>query len=104
VKRGKTHSPETRAKIAAANRGKTRSPEARAKIAAAARNRTPETRAKMAAAQRGKTLSPEARAKMAEARNPFLKGLTESQCADFRLFRRKGYSSDEARKLVLTNV
>jgi hypothetical protein len=41
---------------------------------------------------------------MAEARNPFLKGFTESQCADFRMFRRKGYSSAEARELVLTDV
>ncbi len=54
--------------------------------------------------KRGKTHSPETRAKMAEAKNPFLKGFTESQCADFRMFRRKGYSSAEARELVLTDV
>jgi hypothetical protein len=85
-------------------KGRTRSPETRAKIAAANRNRSPESRAKMAEARRGKTHSSETRAKIAEARNPLVAGFTEAQRADFKVFRSKGYSSDEARELVLSDV
>ncbi len=94
------------------------SPETRAKIAAAARNRSPETRAKMAAAARGKTLSPETRAKIAEAlarpetrakiaealRCAEAKGMTDAEYADFALFRRKGFSKAEAAELARSAV
>ncbi len=104
--KGRTRSAETKGKIATAKRGKTPSAETKAKMAAAntGKTRSPETRAKLAAAKRGKTHSPEARAKMAAARHPFLAGFTEAQRADFKLFRRKGYSSAEARELVLSDV
>jgi Ni/Co efflux regulator RcnB len=69
AKKGKTVSPETRAKMSAAQKGKTVSPETRAKMSAAKKGKTvsPETRAKMSAAKKGKTLSPETRAKMSAA-------------------------------------
>jgi hypothetical protein len=51
---GFTHSPETRAKLSAANKGKTLSPETREKLSAARKGETfsPETRAKMSAAKK----------------------------------------------------
>lgn len=67
----KNKSPETRAKISAANKGKTLSPEHRAKISVAIKRRviSEETRAKIGEAVRNR--SPEVRAKMTAAiRNP----------------------------------
>ena len=65
-------SPETRAKLAAAQRGCTPSPETRAKLAAAHKGRTysPEARARMSAARKGRPghpCSPETRAKISAA-------------------------------------
>jgi hypothetical protein len=58
---GFKHSPETRAKLSAAQKGKTHSPEARAKISAASKGRrhkgyprSPETRARMSAAAKAR--------------------------------------------------
>lgn len=67
--RGKTISPETRAKTSAALRGRKHSPEARAKMSAVmlGKKRRPcssETREKIAAAHLGKTHSLETRAKL----------------------------------------
>ena len=63
-------SPETRAKISAAQRGRIVSAETRAKISAAKQGvkRSAETCAKMSAARLGKKLSNEHRAKMSAAR------------------------------------
>lgn len=55
-------SQETRARMSAAQKGRTHSPEIRAKIAAGLD--TPEIRAKQSAASKGKTRSPATRAKM----------------------------------------
>jgi hypothetical protein len=55
-------------------RGRKRSPETRAKIAAANRRRTTETRAKIAAANRGRTISPETREKISGERNHSWRG------------------------------
>ena len=57
---GRKHTPEAIAKLRARNF----SPETRAKISAAQRNMSPETRAKMSEAQRGKKLSDEHKAKL----------------------------------------
>src|SRR5262249_26906297 len=70
------HSPEHRAKIAAALRGRPgrpHSPETRARISAANKGRpgrphSPETRARIAAALKGREVSPETRANMSAAR------------------------------------
>ena len=76
MKRGKSPSAETRAKISAAlrgernhNFGKSHSLETRKKIGAKSRGRTPstETRAKLREAQLGKTMSSETRAKISES-------------------------------------
>ena len=69
TKKGYTHGPETRAKMAASRRGKKLSPETRAKIAAAhlGKKHSPESIAKMRAARLGKTPSPETRAKLSAA-------------------------------------
>jgi hypothetical protein len=69
VHKGRTLNPEHRAKIAAAQKGRTHSPETRAKIAAAnkRRFRSPEHRARIAAALKGRPLSPEHRARIAAA-------------------------------------
>jgi len=62
-------SPETIAKMAAANTGKKRTPEAIAKTAAAniGKTQTPEHKAKISAGNTGKKRTPEARAKMSVA-------------------------------------
>ena len=75
-------SPETRAKMSAAQKGRTfspealarmsaaqanRSPEHRAKISAASHNRSPETRAKLSAANKSRSWTAEARAKLSAA-------------------------------------
>jgi len=71
--RARTATPETRAKLSAAQTGHAVSPETRAKLSAAtsAANRvriiSSETRAKLRAAGRGRTASPEARARMSAA-------------------------------------
>lgn len=67
---GRTHSDETRAKIAEAHKGKTLTPEHRAKIGAAGRGSThsAETRAKMSVALTGQKRSDETRAKMSADR------------------------------------
>jgi hypothetical protein len=66
VKKSKqrVQSPETRAKISAANKGRKATPETRAKISAAhkGKKRTAEHRAKISAAQKGKKHTPETRA------------------------------------------
>lgn len=68
-RKGYKHTPETRAKMSAAQRGRTFSSEHRAKISAGLRGRklSPESIAKMAAANRGRPRSPEAIAKTAAA-------------------------------------
>src|SRR5437763_786047 len=74
-KRGRTLSPETRAKISQALKGKPRkphSPETRARMSEAhkGKSHSPETRAKISAAKKGephKPLTPEHRARMSEA-------------------------------------
>lgn len=70
AQRGKRLSPETIARRSAAIRGQKRSVETRARMSLASRGRkhTPEACAKMAAAKRGKKHTPEARANMAAAR------------------------------------
>jgi hypothetical protein len=65
-------SPETKAKISAANKGHEVSPETRAKISAANKGRphppvSAETRAKISAANKGRPLNPEQRAKLSAA-------------------------------------
>lgn len=64
---GKTHSPETRARIAAAGEGRVQPPEARAKVSEARRGKplSPEHREKLSKAKRGRTLPAEHRAKIA---------------------------------------
>lgn len=69
---GKTHSPETKAKMAASHLGKIKTPEHIAKLGAArlGRKHTPEACAKMAASHLGRTyapLTPETRAKIGAA-------------------------------------
>lgn len=67
---GSKQSPETRAKISAANKGKPKPPrtaEHQAKITEATQNRSEKTREKMAAAKRGTKASDETRIKMSEA-------------------------------------
>ena len=61
-----THTPESRAKIGAAQKGRTQSEESRAKISAAKKGKThsDEARSNMSASQKGKTLSAETRAKI----------------------------------------
>jgi len=71
----KNITPETRAKMSAANKGKTHSPETKAKMSAAKKNITPETRAKISAAKKGIPRSPETRAKLSAVN----KGKTHSQ-------------------------
>lgn len=71
---GFKHSPETRAKISAANKGRKNpppSPETRAKISAAGKGRkcSPETLARMSAAQKGHAVSWEARAKISATKS-----------------------------------
>ncbi len=65
----KLHSPEVRARVAAANRGKTRTAETKAKIAAAhqGRPKSPMAVEKSASGHRGKRLSQEHRAKLSAA-------------------------------------
>lgn len=73
---GRTFSPETRAKISAAEMGKIVSPETRAKISMAGMGRrnalghsvSAEARAKISASLMGHKPTPEARAKMSVAR------------------------------------
>ena len=59
-------SPETRAKMSAANKGRKHTPEACTKISAAHRGRkfSPETRAKMSESGKRKVITPEHRAKL----------------------------------------
>ncbi len=73
---GKTHTPETRAKMSEALKGKTPSPETRAALSEAnagknnpmyGKTLSPETRAKMSEAHQGKTLSPETKDAMSVA-------------------------------------
>jgi hypothetical protein len=71
--KGKLHSPETRARISEAKKGKPRSPETRAKISEATKGKphkphSPETRAKISEATKGKLHSPETRARISEAK------------------------------------
>jgi group I intron endonuclease len=74
--KGKKRSPETKAKISAANKGKKGSPhseEAKAKISEARKGKklgphSPEHIAKISAASKGKKLSTETKARMSEAR------------------------------------
>ena len=67
-RRGKSLSPEARAKISAARKGQRLSEESKAKISASGKGRThsPEVRAKIGASQKGKTFSPEVLARMKE--------------------------------------
>lgn len=69
---GQQQSPETRAKISAANTGKIRTPEMRAQWSAAHRGQThvtsSETKGKISAANTGKIRSPEMRAANSAAR------------------------------------
>lgn len=67
--KGRNHSPEARAKIAAAATGRTHSSEAKAKISHAHRGKTisPEQRAVIARAHAGKRLTAEHKAKIADA-------------------------------------
>lgn len=69
VMRGRTHSPETRRKISAAQTGRKQSPELIAKRTASQVGRplSAEHRAKLSAWQIGKVLSPEHRAKLSAA-------------------------------------
>ncbi len=92
MRKGWKPSRETRAKISAALARKPQSLEHRAKISAAPTGRrfSPEHRANMSAAKKGIGLIPETRE------------MTEAQIADFRLFRRKGFSKSEAAALVFT--
>ena len=64
---GYVASPETRARMSAANKGRKHSAETRAKISAANSNPSPEIRAKQSAANKGRKLSPEHRAKVGAA-------------------------------------
>jgi group I intron endonuclease len=68
--KGRTFSPEHRAKIAANRKGKKASPEAKAKMSAAQRGRkaSPETIERMRLAQTGRTQSAETRAKLSALR------------------------------------
>ena len=71
-RKGRDHSPETRAKLSAANKGRTFSPETRAKLSAAAKGRkpSPETRAQISAAltgRKGCTHGSETRARLSAA-------------------------------------
>jgi group I intron endonuclease len=65
-RKGRTNSPEHRAKISAAQKGKTLSDEHRAKLSESHKGLTLsiESRAKLSAANKGKTLSDEHRAKL----------------------------------------
>jgi group I intron endonuclease len=82
---GAKHSPEHTEKIRLANKGqvpwikgKTHSPEARAKIGAASRACSPETRRKLSEAAKGKRHTEESRLKMSlnnKGRAPWNKGL-----------------------------
>jgi len=78
---GRSHTPETRAKISAANTGKSPSLETRAKMSASRKRRGPasvETRAKISAGLTGRPRSVESRAKSAlsktGSKNPQWKG------------------------------
>jgi hypothetical protein len=67
--KGRTHTPEHRARIGAVQRGKILSPEHRSRIRAALKGKpqkphTPETRAKLSVAAKGKTHTPETREKL----------------------------------------
>lgn len=65
---GVVRTPETKAKLSAANKGKKHSPESRAKMSAARKGfaLSPEHVAKLSAANKGKKASPETRAKLSE--------------------------------------
>jgi group I intron endonuclease len=67
AQRGKTHTPEHKAKIAAAMRGRRMSDETRQKMSRINSNRSDETLRKMALAATGKKASKEARARMSVA-------------------------------------
>jgi hypothetical protein len=69
TQKGRTATPETRAKLRAARRGFRYSPESRAKMSVSQRGRTAsaETRAKLSASLKGRTFSLESRAKLAAA-------------------------------------
>lgn len=95
--KGKTHSPETRARISASLKGKSASPETRAKMGAAQKGRvhSPETRAKIGLGNRGKVISIESRAKIAvAARN---RQLSQETRAKIAAAGRNRYCSPETR-------
>ena len=66
---GHIHSPEARTKMSEAAKGKPKSLEHRAKMSAARKGKTlsPEHRAKLSAVKKGRTFSPETRAKLSAA-------------------------------------
>lgn len=76
IRKGKKHTAEAKAKMAAASRGQVRSRETREKIGRASlgRRHSPEARAKMSRAATGRSPSPEARAKIAATLSRLLKG------------------------------
>jgi group I intron endonuclease len=97
--KGKTLSPEHRAKIGAAGRGRKHSPESCEKISAAHKGKkfSPETRAKMSAAQLGKVMSSETRAKIgatSKGRKPSLETLARLSAA------RRAFSSEQVAEIL----
>jgi hypothetical protein len=97
---GCVRSPETRAKLAAANRGKKQSPELIEKRIAPTRGRvtSPETRARMSASMTGLKRSPEACEKMRAERSTSAFRSKMSEAA------KKAYAERKAKGLIKSQV
>jgi hypothetical protein len=96
-------SPETRAKIGAANRARIVSAETRAKLSATRKGRhlSPETRAKLSATRKGRKVTPETRAKL-RAVDPMSRNTPEHRAKVTTANRARIVSTETRAKLSAT--